>query len=66
MSLCYVYVPTKQSHSLANLNSADTKPLDNNSKKKYLRIFAGVFEVALNFNVVEKYKMVSFTKKLQH
>ncbi len=41
-------------NSLVNLNSVDAKPLSNNSRKKYLRIFTGIFEIALDFNIIEK------------
>jgi integrase len=41
-------------NSLKNLNSVENLPLSKNSKLKYLRIFNGIFEIALDHNVIEK------------
>jgi len=41
-------------NSLLNLNSTDKRKLGRNSKLKYLRIFTGIFELALDYNIVDK------------
>ena len=41
-------------NSLKNLNSVENLPLSKNSKLKYLRIFTGIFELALDHNILDK------------
>jgi integrase len=41
-------------NSLENLNSRSIIKLGRNSKLKYLRIFTGIFELALDHNIVDK------------